>query len=111
MDKVQIPITKEDQRLNYTADAYYNESARELDFKFLVRPESQLRVNVFSANVELNKNSSITITKANGYYKPVAWLYGNISFDHSDFNTSGSGIQFRDLLITTEAPYLKGGIL
>lgn len=108
--QVQIPITKEDQRLNYVADAYYNEAARELDFKFLVRPESQLRVNVFSANVELNKNSSITITKVNGYYKPQALLHGSISFDHSDFNTSGSGIQFRDLMITTESPYLRGGI-
>lgn len=108
--KVQIPITKEDQRLNYTAEAYYNESVRELNFKFLVRPESQLRMNVFSADVELNKNSSITITKVNGYYKPVALLHGSISFDHSDFNTIGSGIEFRDLLISTEAPYLKGGI-
>lgn len=108
--QVQIPITKEDQRLDYTASAFYNENSHELDFKFLVSPASLLRFDVFSASVELNKNSSISISKVNGYYKPSAMLHGNIGFDHSDFNTSGSSIKFRDLSLHTEAPFIRGGI-
>ncbi|MBK9285312.1 MAG: hypothetical protein IPM51_13505 [Sphingobacteriaceae bacterium] len=107
---VHLPITDENQNLKYKAAAFYNYGTNELDFNFMVKPEREFKMDVFGANVELTNNSSISIIKRNGYYKPTALLNGKIGFDHANFSTAGNTMMFSDLRISTEEPFIHGGL-
>ncbi len=107
---VNIPIMDSAQKLQYTADLYYNTLMKNVDYNFVIKPASDLRFAVFSANVNLNNNSSISVSRMNGYFKPTAILNGSISFDNSKFNSNGGELSFQNLTITSEAPYITNGI-
>lgn len=107
---LNIPIIDSTHSLNYHAGIFYNVNTKETDYTFSVNPKNNLRFNVFAANVNLNNNSSVAVTKINGYLKPTAVLNGNISFYTNKFSSGGSELQFQNICIQTNAPYITNGV-
>ncbi len=108
--KVNIPIMDSAQSLVYDANVCYNPINKEVDYNFIISPANNLQFKVFSAQVNLNSNSHISIMKTNGVFKPSAVLNGYIAFNNSKFNSNGGQLLFQDLTIVTTAPYLTNGI-
>ncbi len=107
---VNIPIVDSSQALQYIADVNYNPISKNVNYNFVIKPESNLRFKVFSATVNLNSNSYISVAKTNGIFKPVANLNGYISFDNSKFHSNGGALAFQNLTIISEAPYITNGV-
>lgn len=108
--KVNIPVMDSSQALIYNANVYYNPQNKETDYSFIISPANNLKFKVFSAEVNLNSSSHIDIVKINSVFKPKAVLNGFIAFNAAKFNSNGGQLQFQDLTIETNAPYLTNGI-
>lgn len=108
--KVNIPVMDSSQALVYNANVYYNIQTKDTDFDFTISATNTLKFNVFSAQVNLANTSHITVTKIAGVLKPKAVLNGFIAFDNAKFNSNGGQLQFQDLTIETNSPYLTNGI-
>lgn len=108
--RVNIPIMDSTQTLIYDANVCYNPINKEIDYNFVISPANNLQFKVFSAEVNLNSNSHISIMKTNGVFKPSAVLNGYIAFNNAKFNSNGGQLLFQDLTIVTTAPYLTNGI-
>ena len=108
--KVNIPIMDSAQSLAYHANVCYNPSTKEADYNFTITPANKIKFNVFSAEVDLNNTSQITVVKSKGLFKPTAILNGFMSFNHAKFNSNGGQLQFQDLTIVTQSPYLTKGV-
>jgi hypothetical protein len=106
---IQIPVMDE-LALQYNASVNYNPLNKNLDYQFQINPLSGIRFNIFSALVDLNNNSSITVMKTQAGFKPTARLNGTIAFDHANFNSNGGQLAFQDLTFVTDAPYITNGI-
>lgn len=108
--RLTIPIMDSTQTLQYNANLNYNSALQDVDYSFVISPVASVDFNVFSANVSLNNNSNISITKHNGTFKPTATLCGFMSFTNSKFNSNGGKLAFQNVVITSEAPYITNGI-
>jgi hypothetical protein len=108
--KLNIPVMDSSQSLTYLANICYNPVIREADYNFTISPTGNIKFNIFSAQVNLNNTSKITVTKSKGLFKPTAVLNGYMSFIHPKFDSNGGQLQFQDVTITTDAPYLMKGI-
>lgn len=108
--KINIPVMDSAQSLVYNANVYYNPQNKETDYAFIISPASNIRFNVFSAQVNLNSSSHVDIIKMNGVLKPKAVLNGYIAFNAAKFDSNGGQLLFQDLTIETHAPYLTNGI-
>jgi hypothetical protein len=108
--KVELPIVDSSQTLAYTADFQFNPQTKNVDYNFVISPASNLRFNVFNARVNLNSNSSISVSKVNGFFRPSANLNGYISFSENNFNTGNTSLTFQNLSLSTEAPYITNGL-
>lgn len=107
--RVNIPVMDSAQSLAYTAGVFYNPTEREADYIFTVNPANNIKFNVFSAQVNLNNTSVLTVAKSNGLFKPSALLNGYISFNHKNFNSNGGQLLFQNLVIVTDKPYITKG--
>lgn len=107
---LSIPIIDSAPSLQYSSDVIYNPITKDVDYMFSVKPTSNVKFDVFSADVILSNNSSISVTKVNGYFRPVAKLNGLISFTDNKLNSNGGQLAFQDLTITTEVPFVTNGI-
>lgn len=107
---LNIPIQDSTEKLNYNAGVYYNPNTKETDYNFTINPANNLNFKVFSARVNLNNNSSVSVIKSNGYLKPIAVLNGNIIFLNPKFNSNGAQLAFQNVTIKTDAPYLTNGL-
>jgi hypothetical protein len=108
--RVNVPIMDSTTSLKYNADVNYNPITKDLDYNFLIKSESNIRFEVFSAYALLSSNSSINVVKSQGYFKPTANLSGLISFDDPKFNSNGGKLAFQNLTITTDRPYITNGV-
>lgn len=107
---VNIPIVDSTQSLQYAANIHHNYQTNQTDYNFLITPVSNVNFKVFNASVNLNNNSSISVFVSNGNFKPSANLSGSISFSSSKFNSNGGQIQFQNLIIVSDAPYITNGV-
>jgi len=107
--KVLLPIDST-SALNYNATVNYNPTTKETDYAFIISPVNNLKFDVFSAKINLNSSSQISVVKENSKLKPTAILSGNISLSNEKANTNGGALQFQDLTITTQAPYITNGV-
>lgn len=107
--KVNIPVMDSAQSLAYTAGVFYNPTEKEADYIFTVNPANNIKFNVFSAQVNLNNTSVLTVAKSNGLFKPSAVLNGYMSFNHKNFNSNGGQLLFQNLVILTDKPYITKG--
>ncbi len=108
--KLNIPVIDSATSIGYEANVYYNPLDKETDYGFIINPANGVRLNVFSAVVDLENTSKVSIVRSKGILKPTAVLNGLISFDHSKFNSNGGQLKFQSLTIITQAPYLTNGI-
>ncbi len=108
--KVNIPVMDSAQALAYSASVYYNPGSKEADYSFTLFPANNIKFNVFSAQVNLDNTSQISVVKYKGLFKPTALLNGYIGFNHSNFNSNGGQLQFQSLKFVTHSPYIMQGI-
>lgn len=108
--KVRIPVMADNENLLYTADINHNYNTGQTNYNFVVNPASNLTFGVFSAKVNLNNCSNISVFVQNGNFKPSANLTGNISFNATKLNSNGGVLGFENLTIIPESPYITNGI-
>ncbi len=108
--KVRIPVMADNENLLYTADINHNHNTGQTNYNFVVSPASNLTFGVFSAKVNLNNSSNITVFVQNGNFKPSANLTGNISFNAPKLNSGGGMLGFENLIIVPESPYITNGV-
>lgn len=108
--KVQIPTFDSAQALVYVANLTYNPQNKETDYNFVISTANDLVFKVASAKIDLQNTSYISIAKQNGLFNPKAVLNGYISFNNSKFNSNGGQLQFQNLTIVTQSPYITNGL-
>lgn len=104
---INIPITKEDVLLNYTAIIQSSDN-----YLFSVRSKDTISVPLFGAQMTLLPSTSITIEKRDGKFIPTANLTGSMNFAVGMGNSNSSefkGITFEQLVICGEKPYIRAG--
>lgn len=81
----------------------------EMNYRFAVTTTDGKEYSTpFSAKIRIDKGSVIALEKRSGKFIPYAKLQGNLTVDNSAVKFKG--IQFQDLELTTQKPYLVGGI-
>lgn len=108
--KIKIPAFDSTMAVGYEANVFYNPLERETDYGFAINPANGLKLNIFSAEVDLENTSKLMVVKSKGLLKPTAILNGYIGFNNTKFNSNGSQLKFQSLTMITEAPYIKSGI-
>ncbi len=104
--EVHIPMMKDGQNLIYSA--LIDMEGR---YSFTVSPSNTLSFPVFgNSNLELYKNSLVTIAVENGKFVPTALLSGNMSIkapfsqDTSKQNLELGHVEFQEMRISTVEP-------
>ncbi len=112
--EIQLPIS--DSTMNY--GAYIDQNG---DFLFTASMPNNMDVDVWKADITIDKTSSFTIEKTDGAYIPSLTLNGSISIDapigsdeSSDNSSSSSGftvsgLKFQNMVLSTQDPYFKLG--
>lgn len=108
--KVQIPTFDSAQALVYVANLSYNPQNKETDYNFVISAANDLVFKVASAKIDLQNTSYLSIAKQNGLFSPKAVLNGFISFNNSKFDSNGGQLQFQNLTIVTQSPYITNGL-
>ncbi len=106
--KLRVPLMDSGQALLYTANISYDPLRNETDYLFAISPKENVDFKIFRAKVDLYPSSSITVIRDNGVLKPKAVLNGRITFNDQKVNTPK--LDFQQLTLITEAPYLVNGI-
>lgn len=104
--KIKIPAMK-NNGLEYSALLSYIPSTQQTNFGFTVSTQENISFDAFSAKVDLDPTSTITVQKQNGKFLPRAVLTGRIAFEHA--NASTAKLDFQNLTFVTSAPYLIAG--
>jgi hypothetical protein len=104
---VQLPFMN-GSALNYTAGMYQNHTTNEIDYSFIIKPKSNISVPAFLANITVYNTSVFSTIKTNGKFIPCAILNGDIKINSTNLNLPA--IKFEKLLVTSEKPYIKGGL-
>lgn len=102
---LKIPVF-ENNALVYNASLHENLS-KQLDYQFIINPQSNLQADVFSASIDLYPSSRIIINKTNGRFYPKADLTGLIKLNANAASTGK--LDFQSVIITSEAPFLSSG--
>ncbi len=102
---INVPFLGNDT-LNYSAQL--EQVADHINYKFLIATESKIEFpSALGCKIILTKNSSVTLEKKEGRLSATAILNGNMNVDQKIFKVKG--IEFENLTLTTEKPYIKGG--
>ncbi|MBS1638041.1 MAG: hypothetical protein JST26_19160 [Bacteroidetes bacterium] len=105
---VIIPVN-DNVGLDYSAAFFHNDNTNEVDYQFTLSPKENLSASVLSADLDIYPTSSISVSKqAGSKFKPTAVLNGKISFGNGNF--SAKHLDFEQVTIISEAPYLTNGI-
>ncbi len=103
---LKLPLF-ENNALVYDAALQENQSTKEIDYQFTVKPQNNLKATVLSASIDLYPSSEITLKKANGKFTPRASLTGLIKLEANAASTGK--LDFQDVVVTAESPYLISG--
>jgi hypothetical protein len=108
-----VPQLGENSLLHYQASIGLDAS-----YSFMVNNVGALEMDMWGANLEIANNSLMAIELIDNKFIPTLLLNGRLSIDAPvDNNDPASsrleltGLEFRDMLITTEAPYFDIGYL
>ncbi len=104
---LQLPIL-DNNGINYSANLSENPITKEVDYVFIVSPQNNINVNVLAAKLDIYNTSQIQIAKSAGKFVPLAFLNGQIKFDHTNINTAK--LDFQNVKIENNAPYLTQGV-
>lgn len=99
--KVVMPIGEDDKPFVYTAVINPGTS-----YVFNVKTLEQLDFNIWSAKVKLKEGSYLDVEVINNKFKPKAVLSGSMDVYAQSDDMSLLGVQFEELQIMSEAPYL-----
>jgi hypothetical protein len=103
--KLRIPMFSPESTFDYTAAIF--KANEELNYAFSLTSNDSLELPALIAKVTLYPNSTVKISKVNGKFVPEAILHGKAYVANEDVKFKG--IEFQDLHISTESPYLHGG--
>ena len=105
--EIEVPPL-DNNPMKYEAFVSANSQTDEVDFNFTVKPESAISMNCFASTLELYNSSSMSIQKQNGEFKPTLKLNGKLLLERTVFKLSG--VDFQNLTIVTEAPFITDGV-
>ena len=110
--RINVPLFEESQPLRYRA--FMTNDQGRTDYGFAVRTTQTLTVPLLVAEAELKPNSEIRVVTKNGKLRPEALLHGVLHVG-APLGSSGSkaqlnGLAFQDLYLSTEHPYVRGGV-
>jgi hypothetical protein len=103
---VNIPMFDPTEPVKYSASVY--EEAGENNFQFVIQPGRELKASVLSAEVLIDRNSSIVVSKQSGRLKPEAFLHGKIKIK-SGSKLNLDDIAFQNVHLISEAPFITSG--
>ncbi|MBU8891808.1 MAG: hypothetical protein KOO66_03465 [Bacteroidales bacterium] len=102
--KVQVPLLSEDNPLEYTALIDMGG-----EYAFTISTTKDVKMDVWSADVNLAQTSFIEVAIEDNEFKPRAVLNGNASIKISDNGVELADIGFEALEIASTKPYVKVG--
>ena len=102
---LRVPFLGE-KPLGYEAFVY--QEAEQVNFRFLVQTNKHKNYNFFGGEIQLAEGCQVGFEKRAGKLIPQARLHGIISLNKSFLNINQ--INFQDLVITGEKPYVHSGI-
>lgn len=106
--EIQLPVTDPNGALKYSATIYHNPSSHEADYAFLIQPKNNLNFSLFGASINLDNTSTLNAVKKNGRFVPMACLNGEITVGPTRVKLPK--LKFEKLIVTSEKPYIKGGV-
>jgi hypothetical protein len=107
--QIKIPVDQV-KSLSYEALISKNPATNTIDYAFAVKPTENIDFNVFGAKVNLNNNSCISVVKVGSTFKPTAVLSGYIGFENAKLNSGIGKLNFYNLTIVPQAPYITNGV-
>lgn len=103
--EIGLPFKGENTRLGYHALIQENN-----EYLMQVNPMKDLDFSIFNAKATILPNSYLTLHVINHQFRPEALLHGNmqiIPLDDVPVPASIPSVEFRSLLLKTEAPYIS----
>lgn len=104
--KIYLPLDNS-TALMYSASISQHPLNTALDYCFSLNANSEISLDAFHAKLELS-SASLRLERKSGTLFPFAKLNGKIKF--ATENTKIPYLGFQDLALSTQAPYLSGGI-
>lgn len=105
--KINIPVSENNQGIDYSAMLFYNYQNQETDYVFSIQPANNVQFPVLGAEVDIYSSSQLLIAKQNQKFKPELILNGKIKFSKEDLSTGK--LDFQQLTFITTSPYLING--
>lgn len=105
-----IPVIKGKDGKN-TAFAYVAQRSAEGEYVFSVSIENQLKLDLWLADINLAKGSSVIVTEKDHKFFPSAHLNGELTINLSKKGPKArfNSIRFEGMVINSEAPYFRPG--
>ncbi len=97
---INVPITGDSTVLHY--EAFIDPASQ---YTFIVTTTDTLKMDKWMAKLRLDPNSYVDISVIEGKFRPKAVLNGKLSIETKKIELAH--IEFEELTITTEAPYVK----
>ena len=111
--QLAVPLLSENSLLNYMASI-----GLDATYSFIINNASTLKMDMWGADLEIDNNSLMSIELTDNKFIPTLLLNGHLSInspvdknDPSSAKLELAGLEFRDMLITTEEPYFDIGYL
>ncbi len=104
---IKLPVSETDS-IAYAASFFQNLQTHQTDYSFSIAPAANMNAQILSAKLALLNSSTITVSKVNGKFKPIAILNGMLTLNSA--NAKARGLSFQQLTIASDAPLLRAGI-
>lgn len=105
--KIAVPfLGGEEKPLIYQADIHQSENYINYLFSIITSADTEYTTKHLKAKIKLGEGSMISIERKNGKLLPSAILNGSISI--ADGKMKCSGIEFQNLALSSESPYVHG---
>jgi hypothetical protein len=104
--QIEVPLM-DNNALEYVAAITKSERGS-ADYHFAVSTEEDVEVSCFSSTLEIDSTTYLAMTVQNDKFSPRLTLNGSWTLDRE--NAKLRGIQFQDVMLVSQAPYLSAGL-
>ena len=105
---IEIAALDHNSTTPYTATVSEDQITKKMNYAFSISPGNEITVNTFKSKLTLLPSTSFSVNNVADRFVPSAVLNGSwtVDFDQAKFQ----GINFQNLTVTTNSPYITSGI-
>lgn len=118
--RIVLPVSKEQNGDSCQGGVGYKATISGNEYSMRVNSLCDVNFDMFQAKAHLNPNSYLEIAVKNGSFRPKAVLNGSLTISPTKTSASEAaggkefgafGIEFQDLVLQTEAPFIQVGYM